>query len=94
MVLKVQVIASLVSFLYGIFFNLMIELNSKFLYSSNLVVKIFVSFLFVCFNTLLYFIILMKINYGYIHIYLFFCILSGYLLCKVLYKKIVNGKKV
>ena len=90
MVLKVQIISLVVSFCYGIFFYLLLELNSKFLYSSHIVVRIIVSFLFVMFHTLLYFLILMKINYGYIHFYFFLCIILGYILCKVVYKKIVK----
>lgn len=88
--LKVQIISLLVSFCYGMFFYLLLELNSRFLYSSNIIVKVLVSFLFVIFHTLLYFIILMKINYGYIHFYFFLCIILGYILCKVIYKKIVK----
>lgn len=88
--LKVQIISLLVSFCYGMFFYLLLELNSRFLYSSNIIVKVLVSFLFVMFHTLLYFIILMKINYGYIHFYFFLCIILGYILCKVIYKKIVK----
>ncbi len=90
MVLKVQIISLVVSFCYGIFFYLLLELNSRFLYSSHIVVRIIVSFLFVMFHTLLYFLILMKINYGYIHFYFFLCIILGYILCKVVYKKIVK----
>lgn len=88
--LRVQLISLIVSFLYGVFFYLLLELNYKFLYSSNLVVKIVVSFLFVMFNVLLYFLILMKINYGYVHLYFFLCIILGYFVCKVVYKKIVK----
>ena len=90
MVLKVQIISLVVSFCYGIFFYLLLELNSRFLYSSHIVVRIIVSFLFVMFHTLLYFLILMKINYGYIHFYFFLCIILGYILCKVVFKKIVK----
>ena len=94
MVLKVQIISLLVSLGYGAFFYLMLELNSKFLYDSRILVRIIVSFLFVLFHTLLYFLILMKINYGYVHAYFFLCMLAGYLICKVIYKRFVKRKKV
>lgn len=94
MVLKVQIISFVVSFCYGIFFYLLLELNSKLLYSSHFLVRIIVSFLFVLFHTLLYFLIMMKINYGYIHIYFFLCIVGGYLVCKVIYKKFVKDRNV
>lgn len=87
MVLGVQVISLVVSFVYGIFFYLTLELNSRFIYSSHLWVRLVMSFLFVMMHTLVYFLILMRINHGYVHIYFFICILAGYLLCKVIYKR-------
>lgn len=94
MVLGVQIISLIVSFCYGIFFYLTLSLNSKFIYSSHLLVKIICSFIFVMFHTILYFFILMRINYGYVHIYFFLCILGGYVLCKVVSKRFVKVKKV
>ena len=92
MILGVQVISLLVSFCYGIFFYLTLELNSKFIYSSNLLVRILCSLLFVIFHTLMYFLILMRINNGYVHIYFLLCILLGYWMCKVIYKRFVKKK--
>ncbi len=94
MALKIQLISFLVSYLYGMFFYIMLEINSKFLYSSNIFVKVIGSFLFVVFHTLLYFLLLMKINYGCIHFYFFLCILFGFIICKVVYKKFVKGKNL
>lgn len=90
MVLSVQVISLLVSFLYGIFFYLTLEINSRFIYYSNFFVRIVYSFLFVIFHTLLYFLFLMYINNGYVHIYFLFCMILGYLMCKVVYKRFVK----
>ena len=92
MILRVQILSLVVSFLYGVFFYLTLELNAKMIYSSNVLVKVIFSLLFVMFHTLLYFIILMYINNGYVHIYFFVCILCGYLMCKVIYKRFVNRK--
>ena len=90
MILKVQLFSLGVSFGYGLFFYLLLELNSKFIYSTNIFVRIIVSFLFILFNTLLYFLILMKINNGYVHFYFLLSILCGYYLCKLLYKRFVK----
>ena len=90
MVLKIQVISLIVSFCYGIFFYITLELSSKILYMSNLLVRVMATLLFVLFHTLLYFLLLMKINYGYIHIYFFLSILLGYVMCKVIYKRFVK----
>ena len=94
MVLSVQLISLLVSFCYGIFFFLMLEINTKLLFSSNLLVKLLFSFLFVLVHALLYFIILVKINFGYIHIYFFLALLGGYLICKVIFKRFVKNVKL
>lgn len=88
MVLKMQLYSFGVSFLYGFVFFVLLEINSRFIYSSSVIVKIISSLLFIIFNTFLYFIILMKVNNGYIHVYFFLCMILGYVLCKVLYKKI------
>lgn len=92
MVLKIQIYSFLVSFFYGIFFYFMLEINSRFIYSSNKVIKVISSFLFILFNAILYFIILLKVNNGYIHIYFFLCILVGYIMCKVVVKKVCNRR--
>ena len=42
-----------------------------------------------CFSALIL-LILMRINYGYLHFYFFLCIILGYILCKVVMKKIVK----
>ena len=92
MALTMQLISLLVSFVYGFFFCFTLNLNSRFIYSSNLFIRIVISFLFVLFHSLLYFLILMRINNGYIHIYFLLCIILGYLMCKVVYKKFVKRK--
>ena len=92
--LKVQLFSFFVSYFYGMFFYLTLELNKKMLYSSKMFIKIVFSFLFVFFHTLFYFLFLMYINYGYIHLYFFINILLGYIICQMIYKKIVNGNKM
>ena len=88
MVLEIQIYSLGVSFLYGIFFFILLEINSKFIYSSNMFIKVICSFLFAIFNALLYFIILMYINNGYIHLYFFLCIILGYICSNFVYKMI------
>ena len=94
MVLGVQITSLIVSFCYGIFFYLTLEINYRLLYTTRLWLRIIVSFLFVIFHALLYFLILMKMNYGYVHIYFFLSMFAGYMMCKVLSKRFVKGKKV
>ena len=92
MALKIQLYSFFVSFVYGFVFYILLEINSKFIYSSKILVKIISSFIFVIFNILLYFFILMKVNNGYIHLYFFLCIICGYVLCKVFYERICKKK--
>ena len=90
MPLSIQIYSFIVSFLYGIFFEILLSLNARFIYSSNLFIKIISSILFIIFNTLLYFFLIYKINYGVLHIYFLMSILLGYILmCKVR-KKIIK----
>ena len=92
--LRVQIVALLASFSYGMFFYLVLELSFKIIYSGNLLIKIFGTFLFVLFHSLLYFLLLMRINNGYVHNYFFLCLLVGYLLCKVFHKRFVKYRGV
>lgn len=94
MELNVQILSLVVSFIYGIFFFVLLEINSRFVYSSSFFVKVLGSFVFILISSLVYFFILLKINNGYVHIYFILCIILGYFLCKVLYKGLVKRKKV
>ena len=75
-------------FFYGIFFFSMLEVNYKILYNGKFIYRIMISFLFVIFISLLYFIILIKINNGILHVYFFLVFFTGYMLSFVIYSKI------
>lgn len=90
MKLSIQVLSLVVSFWFGIYIYILLELCYRFLTSSSLIIKILSSLIFVLFNSLLYFIILLYINNGYIHLYFFLSMLLGYILCKVIYKWFVK----
>ena len=66
MILKIQILSLIYSFFYGIGFFLLLEINYKFLYEGKLVYRIIISFLFIIFISLLYFLGLLKINNGII----------------------------
>ena len=87
MYLSIQIYSLLYSFGYGIFFFLMLELNCKFIYSSNRITSFIGTFIFVLFNTLLYFIGLCKINNGIIHIYFLMMIMGGYIVSFFVYRR-------
>lgn len=54
--------------------------NYKLLYNSDYVLKILATFLLVISSVLLYFVILLKINYGIVHYYSFLTIILGFML--------------
>ena len=92
MILKMQILSLLFSFIYGNFVFWLLEINYRLLYEGKIIYRVIISFLFVMFISLLYFIGLFKINNGIIHIYFFIVLLTGYLLSFVIYRKI-NCKK-
>ena len=92
MILKIQIFSLLYSFIYGIIFYILLEVNQKLLYEGKIVYRIIISFLFVIFISLLYFLILIKINNGILHLYFFLTMFTGYLLSFVIYKKLIVKK--
>lgn len=93
--INIQIYSLLFSFLYGIIFYILLEINYNFLFEGKIIYRIIISFLFVIVLSLVYFLILLKINNGVLHLYFFLLMFTGYLLSFVIYKKlIVKRKKV
>lgn len=88
--LAVQIKSLVCSFLFGIFFFLMVRGSFKLLFHKNIYLKLFFNILFIVFNTLIYFSVLLLINEGVVHIYFLLSILGGYLLTKKLYNKMME----
>ena len=76
--LKLQIISLIISFIYGILFSKLLKINYKIIYNNKKIIKIIGTFIFIIVSSLLYFYILLKINNGMIHIYLFLSLLFGY----------------
>lgn len=92
MSLRIQFLSFIVSFVFGFFLNILINFFSNLIYSKNIYLKIFSTIVFCLINSMLYFWILLKINYGYVHIYFLLLLLLGMFMCKVLKKLIVKKK--
>ena len=93
--INIQIYSLLFSFLYGIIFYILLEINYNILFEGKIIYRIIISFLFVIVLSLVYFLILLKINNGILHLYFFLLMFTGYLLSFVIYKKlIVKRKKV
>lgn len=93
MILKIQIYSILYSFLYGVIFNVLLEINYKFIYESKLLIKVISSLLFLLANTLLYFLILIKINNGIVHIYFLLSIILGYMSAYFIQKKLFKSNR-
>ena len=93
--INIQIYSLLFSFLYGIIFYILLEINYNILFEGKIIYRIIISFLFVIVLSLVYFLILLKINNGVLHLYFFLSMFTGYLVSFVIYKKlIVKRKKV
>ncbi len=88
MVLTIQINSLIFSFVYGVIFYVLLEINYKFLYNEKLLIKVIYTLFFLLFNTILYFIGLIKINNGAVHVYFILSILVGFVLASILHKKV------
>lgn len=79
MTLITQIKLVLFSFLFGIFFAFMLDVNCKYINSKRKIYRAIFTIVFMFFHVLLYFWILQKINSGILHYYSFICILLGVL---------------
>lgn len=92
MPLKVQIMSLLFSFLFGISVYFILELFSKFIYNKIFCLKIISSFFFSLLVSFLYFVLLLYINNGVLHIYFFIMIIIGYTLANFVYVKLFVKK--
>lgn len=79
MILIIQIKSLFLSFIYGIFFKYTFNLNKKLLTHKNIYYKILINFLFTFNHSLLFFILLKKINNFSLHLYMFISFLLGLL---------------
>lgn len=77
--LDIQIKSLIFSFLYGVFFSIILNVNYKFVFESKGIKKILINIFFIIDNVLLYFIILRFINNGIIHFYFVLALFMGYI---------------
>ncbi len=85
--LSIQIYSLIYSFIFGIIFSVFTELNYRFLFSKKIVIKIIFTFIYIIDFSLLYFIILKRINNGIIHNYFLLSILLGYIFATIFFKR-------
>ncbi len=101
MELELQIQSLIFSFVYGMFFSLLLNLNYHIVVNVNNWYKIILSFLFVVATVLVYFIIIRLINDGIIHFYFLLVFLCGvfiaerktYVIRRKCQKKVNNSEK-
>ena len=69
MSLFLQIKSIVLSFIYGIFFRFTFTKNKKILLHNNFLYKIVINLLFIIDHTLIFFILIRKINNSKLHIY-------------------------
>ncbi len=88
---KIQLISFLVSFLFGIFFFYTNMLNKKIINRQKIHYKYIITFLYIINITLIYIILIYKINKGIFHIYFLIMVLLGYIISL---NQLKNVKKI
>lgn len=90
MELKVQILSLIFSFVFGVIFSLFTNLNYRFLFCKKKLFKITITIIYVIDASLLYFLILKKINNGIIHSYFLLLIAVGFFIGSINLNKYMN----
>lgn len=91
MSLVLQIKTIILSILYGIFIYFFFSFNKKIIYNKSKTIKIIGSLSIMILITLLFFLLLLKINNGTLHIYEFILITLSYSLIALIIKKWYNS---
>ena len=93
MTLKTQIILLIFSFFYGFLFSIFLNINYKFIYNSNKIIKILSSFFIVMISVLVYFIGIKKINNAILHPYSILMVIIGFFVDICLHRLIAKNLK-
>ncbi len=90
---KVQIVSFIFSFIFGGFFYYTSLLNYKLIKHMTKFWKYFVSIIYIVDVTLLYVLIMFKINYGVIHVYFLLTLFLGFIIASFFNKKLGSHVK-
>lgn len=93
MALFQQILTIIISILYGCIFYLLILLNKKILFDTNIIKRIISNTLFIIDMVLIYFILIKYINNGILTYYSYLLIILGVLIQNYIITKIKTYKK-
>ncbi len=88
MSLDIQIISVVFSYFYGLFAFTLISLFKKIIYSKNHFIKYMGSTIIILCLFIIYFIFLLKISYGYFHLYCLIVLILGGVTQKAIAKAI------
>lgn len=91
--LRTQIILIIFSFFYGFLFSIFLNINYKFIYSSNKFIKVISSFLIVFISLLVYFIGIRKINNAILHPYSILMVMIGFFVQLYIHRVIAKKLK-
>jgi len=77
---RIQLLSLAVSFVYGVFLTLLVEVNYRFISGKKKILQNFLTLLFIIDIVLLYLIMMYKINSGVVHVYFILLVIFGYVM--------------
>ena len=86
----IQIYSLFYSLFYGGIFYLLLDLFNKFTSMKKVYFKVILSWMFVTGMAILYFIGLLYINYGVVHIYFLLSIVCGYIVVYLILKRFTH----
>ena len=89
--ISIQIKTIFFSIIFGYLFSIMISLNYKYLIK-NKIINIFITIIVILISTIIYFLLLKRINNGIFHNYEIICIVFGYTLENLIHKLNNKGK--
>jgi len=93
MTLDIQIRSFIFSFVFGCIFYFLLYILNRFTCDKKIWVRIIFSMIFIFIVSLLYFIGLLYINNGYVHIYFLISILVGYIFVNLIFNRWFTHKK-
>lgn len=91
MILEKQIFSLIFSFLYGIIISYLYNLNYNFIYKTKFMYKVLINLLFGIDFSLIYFILILKINGGIVHSYFLLIFFISFYLFR---NKYINLRKI
>ena len=87
---SLQLYSFLISFIFGIIFYFLTDINFKLINDLKKYLKHIITFIYVIDMTIIYIIIIYNINKGYFHIYFIFLVFVGFIIGYILKREVLS----